>query len=218
MDTARAPDATGPPGPPLPVLLVDDHRVFTDALRISLDLQPGLRCAAVAHSARDGLARAGAVDVAAAVVDLVLPDADGLDVVAALRARRPAVRVIVLTAHPRPELAQRALAAGAVGFLGKDAPLERILAALRAADAEHPVVDVPPAAEAAVRLTHREHEVLRGLGAGLDATRIAGELGLSVHTTRGHIKAVLAKLGAQNQLGAVVTAQRLGLVTVGPRR
>ncbi|GIJ54164.1 response regulator transcription factor [Virgisporangium aurantiacum] len=201
--------------PALPVLLLDDHRVFTDALALSLDAEPDLRCVATAGTLRDGLARAAAIDFAVAVVDLQLPDGDGLDAVTGLLRLRPAARIVVLTAHPRPDLADRALATGAVAFLGKDAPLARILAAVRAATAARPVVDGLVASR--VDLTDREFDVLRQLGQGRDASRAAAALGISLHTARDHIKGLLAKLGAHSQLEAVVAAQRLGLITIGTR-
>ena len=201
------------------VLVVDDHRVFTDALRIGIGAHPGVRCAGVAHSAHEAMARAAVIDLDVALVDLDLPDADGLELVGRLRAAHPGVRAIVLTAFARPELADRALAAGAVGFLGKDGTLERILTAVRTADAANPVVDaaVERARGERIALTGREHEVLRRLAMGHDAGRIAQDLGISRYTTRDHIKAVLGKLGAHSQLAAVVAAERLGLVRVGSR-
>ena len=200
------------------VLVIDDHRVFTDLLALGLGLQADLECVAVAHTAHEGLAAAAATDFAVALVDLQLPDASGLDTIGRLRKLRPHARVVVLTAHPRPDLAERALAAGAVGFLGKDAPLARILAAVRTADADHPVLDPAlPVARPGVRLTPREHDVLRQLGLGLDATRAAAALGMSVATARGHIKSLLAKLDVHSQLDAVVSAERLGLISIGSR-
>jgi DNA-binding NarL/FixJ family response regulator len=209
-----------PPETPgrIPVLLLDDHRVFTDLLELSLGLQPDLHCVAVAHTAREGLAKAAAVDFAVAVVDLQLPDAGGLDLIPRLRELRPDARIVVLTAHPRADLADRALAAGAVAFLGKDAALATILAAVRSADAARPVVEAEACRPAPrIGLTHREYDVLRQLGQGLDASRIATTLGISLHTTRDHIKSVMAKLGVHSQLGAVVSAERLGLISLGSR-
>lgn len=201
-----------------PVLLVDDHRVFTDLLELSLGLQPDLCCVAVAHTVREGLVKAASVEFAVAVVDLQLPDGGGLELIPRLRELRPASRIVVLTAHPRADFAERAIAAGAVAFLGKDAALPRILEAVRSADADRPVVEahVRRTAEHIV-LTHREYDVLRELGQGRDATRIAAALGISVHTARDHIKAVMAKLGVHSQLDAVVSAERLGLITLGSR-
>lgn len=200
----------------IPVLLLDDHRTFTDLLEISLGLQPDLDCVAVAHSAHEGLTKAAAVDFAVAMLDLQLPDVGGLDLIPRLLALRPQARIVVLTAHPRPDLAERAIAAGAVAFLGKDAALSRLLDAVRHADAGRPIVRAAPRA-GRVELTNREYDVLRELGQGRDATRIASALGISVHTARDHIKAVLAKLGVHTQLDAVVSAERLGLITLGAR-
>jgi DNA-binding NarL/FixJ family response regulator len=217
---ARAsPALPASPAQPLSLLLIDDHRVFTDLLALTLDLQPDMACVAVAHTAREGLEKAAVVDFTVAIVDLQLPDAGGLETIDRLRALRPAARIIVLTAHPRADLARRALAAGAVAFLAKDAALAEILAAVRTASPERPVLaaELRGAPADAVRLTAREHDVLRSLGRGLDASRIAAALGISLHTTRDHIKAVMTKLGVHSQLDAVVSAERLGLITIGSR-
>jgi two-component system response regulator DesR len=196
-------------------LVIDDHRVFTDTLALSLDLEPDLCCVATAQSARDGLAKAAAIEVDVAIVDLDLPDASGIDVVAGLRELRPAMRVLVLTAHPRADLASRAVAAGAAAFLPKDTALREILSAIRTADPARPVVDAPR--QPAVALTAREYDVLRQLAQGRDAHRCATALGLSLYTTRDHIKALMGKLSAHTQLEAVVAADRLGLISVGSR-
>jgi DNA-binding NarL/FixJ family response regulator len=200
---------------PLSLLVIDDHRVFTDTLALSLDLEPDLCCVATAQTARDGLAKAAAFEVDVAIVDLDLPDASGIEVVAELLALRPAMRAIVLTAHPRADLASRALLAGAAAFLPKDAALRSILSAVRTADPARPVVDAPR--QPAVSLTAREYDVLRQLAQGFDAHRCATALGLSVYTTRDHIKALMGKLSAHTQLEAVVAADRLGLISVGSR-
>jgi DNA-binding NarL/FixJ family response regulator len=200
----------------LSVLVVDDHRVFTDALRVGLQVQPGVRCVAVAHSAGQAMARAAAVDVDVALVDLDLPDSHDLGLVEWLRQRYPHVRVVVLTAYVQPAVAERAIAAGAVAFLGKDGSLERILSAVRHADADHPMVDVDLHHDRGdrVELTQRELEVLRQLALGIDVGRIAGVLGISRFTARDYVKSILGKLGAHSQLGAVVTAEQLGLIRI----
>jgi DNA-binding NarL/FixJ family response regulator len=196
------------------LFLVDDHRVFAETLALAVSMQPGLRCTGVAHSVREtraalqNLRDEQAPDLA--LVDLGLPDDSGLHLVAELAQRIP---VLVLTAHPRVDLARRATAAGAAGFLAKDMPLDEILAAVQAALAGTPLRSWEP--DRLVHLTGRELDVLGGLGRGRDTTRIAADLGISVHTTRDHIRAVLAKLGAHSQLEAVVTADRLGLIAVG---
>ena len=194
------------------VLLVDDHRVFAESLALAIEHQPGLTCAGIATTARDALARARAVPHDVAVVDLDLPDGSGLDLVGPLRAYG---KVVILTAHPRADLADRALADGASGFLAKDAGLGEIVATVRSATPDKPIVT--PLRRCDVSLTEREYDVLRELGRGRDATRLAAALGISVWTARDHIKAVMAKLDARTQLDAVVTASRLGLIRLGSR-
>jgi two-component system response regulator DesR len=207
-------DGSAVPG--MAVLVVDDHRVFTDALRTSLGRQHDVAAVVVAHSVREALAHARRTQLDAAIVDLDLPDGSGLDVVSSLRALRPVARTIVLTAHARFDLAERALAAGAAAFLAKEGTLDRVLAALRAPAPTAPVVDAA-VAPGRVELTPRECDVLRLLGQGREPARIAAELKLSLHTVRGHVKTLMAKLDAHSQLEAVVAAHRRGLISVGSR-
>lgn len=199
------------------VLLIDDHRVFTDLLALTLDMQPDLRCVGVAHTVADGLATAAAVEFDVAIVDLQLPDGPGFGAIAPLLEMRPHARIVVLTAHPRAALAERAIAMGAVAFLAKDGALAEILTAVRHAAVERPVIcaELRQVTGAALHLTPRELDVLRELGAGSDAPRIAAALGISMYTTRDHIKSILAKLDVHSQLEAVVTAGRLGLIEIG---
>ncbi len=200
----------------LAVLLIDDHRMFTDLLALTLDMQDDLHCVGAAHTVQDGLQWAASEPFDVAVVDLQLPEGGGLGLIGPLLELRPAARIIVLTAHPRADLAQRALDTGAAAFLAKDGALEEILAAIREADADHPMVCAAArSVPGGPRLTHREWDVLRGLGNGLTAHQMAGSLGMSLHTVRYHIKSVMAKLEVHSQLEAVVAAERLGLIEVG---
>ncbi|GAY11123.1 putative two-component system response regulator [Pseudonocardia sp. N23] len=193
------------------MFVLDDHRVFTDMLSLTLGMQPDLRCVGVAHSLAEALRTAAATEFDVAIVDRQLPDGDGLTLLPWLRMVHPHVRTVVLTAHPRPDAAERALTEGAVAFLPKDGSLSDILAVVRGGTSAS--ADVAPRPT----LTGRELDVLRALARGLDAHRIAGDLGISLHTTRDHIKMLLAKLGAHTQLEAVVVAHRLGVVELdGP--
>nr|BFE57901.1 response regulator transcription factor [Dactylosporangium thailandense] len=190
------------------VLLVDDHRVFADALAFALDAQPDLRCVAVAGSVRGALEAAAGCAFDVAIVDLNLPDGGGLTVVGHLRSLRPDAQLIVLTGHDRPGLADRARRAGADVFLPKDDALRSVLDAIRGTGA---------APQPVPRLSPRESEVLALLAAGRPASRIASELELSVHTVRDYLKTIRAKLGVQSQLDAVLAADRLGLVARADR-
>ena len=200
------------------VLVIDDHRVFTELLSLALDASPGTRCVAVASSIREGLAKAAAHRLDVVVIDVRLPDGSGLDAVPELLALHPDARILVLTAHPRADLAERALNAGASGFLAKEEPLSHLLRAIAAARPGRPAISaalsVSPAD--AVGLTPREREVLTLLAQGHDPAAIARLLWLSRHTVRDHVKAVLAKLGAHSQLAAVSKAIALGLIDPWP--
>jgi len=213
------PPAAGLHAAQLRVLLVDDHRVFTDSLRLTLDMQDDIRCVAVAHSVAEATAVGRRTEFDVAIVDLQLPDGGGLQAIGRLRDARPGARVLVLTAHPRADLAARALDLGAAAFLSKDGALTEILTAIRHADPARPLVCAAARHDPAARfrLTLREWDVLREMGVGRDASQTASVLGISVHTTRDHIKAIMGKMGVQTQLDAVVTAGRFGLIDIGLR-
>lgn len=198
------------------LLLIDDHRVFTELLSMALVAHDPAAEVAVAATLSEGLTRIRREAIDAAIVDVQLPDGSGLTAVRVLTEEQPRCRSIVLTAFPRADLAQRALAAGAAAFLAKDGNLDEVLRALTSADASAPLVAAAvrsgAAEEPVVALTPREHEVIALLEAGHSATVIAAMLGLSIHTVRDHISALLGKLGATSQLGAVARATRLGLL------
>lgn len=201
----------------LRVLVIDDHRVFTELLSMALDSAEGIRWVASASTLREGLAKASAYCVDVVVIDVRLPDGSGLDAVAELRRLQPQCRVVVLTGHPRADLAERAIRAGASAFLAKEAPLVELLHALRHARPERPALAPNlPAAPSTVGLTPREREVLTLMALGLDAAGMSRRLGLSRHTVRDHVKGVLAKLGVHSQLAAVSRATALGLVDPWP--
>lgn len=184
------------------VMVVDDHRVFTELLGFALDAQPGIRCIARARTARAAVELAASAEFDAAIVDVQLPDGDGISLATTLRARHPAARFVVLTAFPTPALIAQA---GEAGFplLAKDGSLDAVLREIRAAPASD---STPPT------LTAREREVLELLAEGLDVHGIARGLAISVHTARGYVKSLLHKTGTRSQLEAVAAARRSGLL------
>ena len=209
------------------VLVVDDHRTFAELLSRALDAEPDLEC--VGHSLNSAAA-VGAVEALqpdVVLMDLQLPDRDGITTTAELTRAYPDLKVLILTAHAGPSEMARAGAAGAVGFLAKDGSLTDILDALR--NARRGSLILPPSVLAGFAsrtgsrvprsanplLTPRELEVLRLMGQGRDPRAIAKELGVSLHTCRGYVKSILAKLGVHSQLEAVVVATRTGLIAAG---
>lgn len=183
------------------VLLVDDHSVFTELFQYALEARPGFRCVGRARTARAAAEWAASGVFDAAIVDIRLPDGDGLDVARSLQTRRPAARVVALTAFPTGDLALRARELG-IPLHAKDGSLAGILAELGSG----------PADQQLLALTAREQEVLELLAEGFDARTVARILSISLHTARGHVKSLLHKTGGRSQLEAVAISRRAGLL------
>ncbi len=214
------------PVPTTKVLVVDDHRTFAELLSRALDAEPDLQCVGHALDSSEALAAVPRFMPDVVLMDVQLPDRDGISTTAELAGAFPHLKVLILTAHVSQEDIARAGAAGAAGFLAKDGSLSEVLDALRTA--RRGSLILPDGVLAAVaahgardgtmpewRLTPREVEVLRLLGDGRDPRTIAKDLGVSLYTCRGYVKSILAKLGVHSQLEAVVLATRAGLIRFG---
>jgi DNA-binding NarL/FixJ family response regulator len=205
------------------VLVVDDHRTFTDLLVIALDGLDDIECVGQAHDARTARQLVDELNPDLAIMDVELGADDGIDLSAELLERHTELRIVVLTAHASRSLMTRAADAGVCALLPKVGSLPSVLHALRTARRGSFVVDqsllqtlitrgddVP-----AVRhtpLSDRESDVLGLMAEGMDARRAAQSLGISIHTFRGHVRHVLSKLDAHSQLEAVAIAKREGLL------
>jgi DNA-binding NarL/FixJ family response regulator len=206
------------------VLVVDDQRMFSDALQLALDVQDDLECVGVALTAAEALQLAAQTDPDLILMDVQLPDEDGIEATRRLRAAGSTADVIVLTGRPDAALVARAADAGASGFLLKDQPLEMILSAVRRPSESSMRVDSSTLSlllqspgglgdeHLDLPLTNREVTVLNLLGEGVAPKQVAHRLGISIHTARGYVKSILAKLDSHSVLEAVVTAQRRGLL------
>jgi DNA-binding NarL/FixJ family response regulator len=206
------------------VLVVDDQRAFADAVALAVDSQRGLCCVAGVGSAEAALEHVAVECPDVVLLDLRLPGMSGLDAIPLLKDRCPRMRILVLTVDTSRRAIVAAADAGADGFIAKVAPFTDILAAVRADEsllvAEEALAEIvrlerdatPPADGADGTLTEREREVLTHLARGTPVKQVARGLGISVHTCRGHVRAILHKLDAHSQLAAVVTAARRGLL------
>jgi DNA-binding NarL/FixJ family response regulator len=211
--------------PRITVLVVDDHQTFAELLAIALQAEQSLSCIGHARTSAEARELVSRLRPDVVLMDVQLPDLDGISTTERLVAEYPQLRVVVLTAHAEPTLVARATVAGACGFLPKDGALRDVLQALRTAHRGGMVVPahlLTGALDAGAQrsagstpasvLTCREQDVLRLMAEGLDARAIAGELGISVHTCRGYVKSILSKLDAHSQLEAVMKAIRIGLL------
>jgi DNA-binding NarL/FixJ family response regulator len=205
------------------VLVVDGHQTFAELLGVALRGQPDLRYVGHARNGEQALRLAAELRPDVILLDPELPDSDGIAIAEMLRHRQPDTRVVILTASSEASLVGRATAAGAAGFLSKNGALGDVLHAVHTAHGGGMTVSTdilarllrstsPVVGPRGGGLTAREHEVLELMGSGLDPRAIARRLGISVHTCRGYVKAVLAKLDAHSQLEAVAVATRRGLL------
>lgn len=212
-------------GEPIRVLVVDDHPVVRQGLRTFLDVQPDIT---VVGEAADG---AGCVAVAeelrpdVVLLDLRMPEADGLAALHGLRERGNPARVLVITSFTDPSAVLPAMRAGAKGYVYKDVDPPALAAAVRAVHAGHVLLhpdvaallaagDASPSGrgDATARLTPREREVLAEIGRGRSNREIARTLTVSEKTVKTHVSAVLAKLGVPDRTQAALYAVRSGLL------
>lgn len=210
------------------IFLVDDHQILTDALTAILSHQPDFLVAGVAGTcaaAREKFARTCS-DVL--LLDVSLPDGDGLSLVPELNRLCPNTYILVLTSFSDEKTLTRAIQTGVNGFVSKERPLSEVITAIRQA-AEGEIVmptslllgllgRIPHAPLGPVAppnhepLTPREGEILACLAQGMSGVQIAATLSISLMTVRTHIRNLLDKLGAHSRLEAVSYALRHGLI------
>ncbi|MEW2308715.1 response regulator transcription factor [Streptomyces sp. NPDC006864] len=195
------------------VLVVDDHDVVRFGLAALLSAELGIEVAGQAADGRAALAEAERLRPDVALLDIDLPDLDGITVAATLAERVPGCRALMLTALDRPGHLRRALAAGAAGYLLKSATPAQTADAVRRIAAGGRVVD--PAMRGGERsapspLTGKEAEALRLAAAGAHSREIAAELFLSVGTVRNRLSSAVGKLHARTLVDAVRIATHHG--------
>ncbi|MGO3796868.1 MAG: response regulator [Pauljensenia sp.] len=202
--------------PALRVVVVDDQAMVRGALAILLDLENDIDVVAQAADGREAVETLAGLPTAADVVlmDVEMPTMDGITACAAVMSRFPGTRVLMLTTFGRPGYVQRALDAGASGFVVKDAPSEQLADAVRRVARGQRVIDPTLAVETlthgASPLTEREVEVLRAVAEGGTIADIAAEVGLTQGTVRNHISAAMTKTGARTRAEAVRLATEAG--------
>ncbi|HET7066263.1 MAG TPA: response regulator transcription factor [Nocardioides sp.] len=213
----------GSPEQPIRVLIVDDHEVLAASLAMVLDAEDDIRTAGVATTLEQARTLLESTLPDVILLDHRMPDGDGVAAIPELRALRPTIGVVVLTASAADHVLMSAIENGASGFLSKTRSLDEVTAAVRAAAAGESVISPELLARLLPRfgrgkdtpedeLTDREREVLALVAEGLSNAAIAERLVVSVHTVRNHIASLSAKLGAHSKLEALSVAVRQGML------
>lgn len=196
------------------VLLAEDQAMMRGALALLLDLEPDLEVVAQVAEGTAVVPAALETRPDVALLDIELPGIDGLEAAESLRTAVPDCRVVMVTTFGRPGYLQRAMAAGAVGFLVKDGPVEGLAEAVRRVCAGEVVVD-PELAGRALRtapnpLSGRERDVLVAAEDGATVADIAGRLHLSESTVRNYLSDAIGKTGTRNKTEAALLARHNG--------
>lgn len=200
----------------LRVILVDDENLIRSALATMLSLESDLEVRGEAATVADGERLARAEQPEVAVLDLQLPDGDGLALAARIAELSPATRCLILTSHARPGYLKRALAQGVLGFLPKTTSADQLARAVRSVAAGRRVIDPELAAETISTgdspLTPRESDVLEYAADGAAIEQIARRAHLAEGTVRNYLSSAQAKLQAANRHEAVAIARRQGWI------
>ncbi|GLZ13386.1 DNA-binding response regulator [Actinomadura sp. NBRC 104425] len=203
------------------VMLVDDHPVVREGLRGMLSAEDGIEVVAEAGDAAEAVAAVRRHEPDVVLMDLRLPNADGVEATARVLAQRPGTRVVVLTTYETDRDILRAVEAGATGYLLKDASRQELAQAVRAAARGETVLAPSVAAKLVTRmrspveLSPREIEVLRLVARGRTNAEIGRELFISAATVKTHLLRAYGKLGVSDRTSAVTTALERGILRPG---
>jgi DNA-binding NarL/FixJ family response regulator len=214
------------------VLVADDQSMVRAGFRMLLAREPDIEVVAEAGNGLEAVQKAARFDPTVVLMDIRMPELDGLEATRRIIAADDLARVLILTTFDLDEYVYEALSAGASGFVLKDDPPEQLIAAIRTVAAGDALLSptitkrvirqfarIPrPAPPPELRdLTAREYEVLRLIARGLSNAEIGQELYISEGTVKTHVTHVLQKLGLRDRVQVVVLAYEAGLVDSGPR-
>jgi DNA-binding NarL/FixJ family response regulator len=210
------------------VLVADDQELVRTGFRVILESEGDIEVVAEAENGREAVRRSGLVRPDVVLMDIQMPELDGLAATEQVLRQPDPPTVVVLTTFDLDAYVYRALHAGAAGFLLKDAPSSRLVAAVRAAATGDSLIEpsitrrlverfAQPAAAPGIpprlaRLTERELDVLRLVARGLSNAEMAAEMVVAETTVKTHVAHVLAKLGVRDRVQAVVVAYETGFV------
>ncbi|NUT45152.1 MAG: response regulator transcription factor [Thermoactinospora sp.] len=203
------------------LLIVDDHPIVRDGLRAAFEAEPGIEVAGEAANGREGIERAAALGVDIVLMDLRMPEMDGVSAITALGRSHPHIKVLVLTTFDGDSDVLPAIEAGATGYLLKDAPTEELLRAVRAAAVGEPVLSPSVAGRlmgqvrrpAKAALTDRELQVLALVADGASNRQAAAKLFISEASIKTHLLHIYDKFGVRDRAAAVSEGYRRGLLS-----
>jgi NarL family two-component system response regulator LiaR len=209
---------------PIRILVADDHPVVRDGLVAMLATQADFEVVAEAGSGREAVEKAASLQPDLVLLDLEMPDMDGVEALKTIQRRYPSMRALVFTAFDTDERILGAIRAGAQGYLLKGAPREELFHAIRVVSRGGSLLQPVVASKLlqhmsqgtlqAPALTQRELEVLALLGQGKSNREIAEALVISERTAKFHVSSILSKLGANNRTEAVSIAVQQGLIEI----
>jgi DNA-binding NarL/FixJ family response regulator len=215
---------------PVRVLLADDHRMLREGLRRTLE-DNGLVVVGEADDGAEAVRLALDTEPDVVVMDVTMPNVDGVEATRQLRAQRPDARIVMLTMHSDQDIVANAIRAGASGYLTKDCSSDELVGAVRAVAGGETVLSpglagamlqevqklgraAQPAADPLI--TKREEEVLQLIADGLSTQEVAESLYISLKTVKNHLASIYQKLDSRDRTQAVVRAVRMGIIQIHP--
>ncbi len=210
------------------VLIADDQELVRTGFRVILEAEGDIEVVAEAQDGHEAIRQSALARPEVVLMDIRMPELDGLAATEEILRQQEPPTIVVLTTFDQNEYIYRALRAGAAGFLLKDAPSSRLVAAVRAAATGDSLIEpsitrrlverfaepvaVPGVPPRLAQLTERELDVLRALARGLSNAEIAAEMVVAETTVKTHVARILTKLGVRDRVQAVVAAYETGFV------
>jgi DNA-binding NarL/FixJ family response regulator len=213
--------------PPVRLLLVDDHTMLREGLRRSLE-SAGIEVVGEASDGEEAVRAVAALSPTVVLMDVSMPVLDGVEAARQIHRDHPDVRIVMLTMHAEADVLTRAISAGAVGYLVKDASTDQVVAAVRMATSGDTLLSPELAgsmlsevqrsphgstmAGEEALITRREEEVLQLIAEGLSTSEVAAALFISLKTVKNHLASIYAKLDSRDRTQAVVRAVKMGII------
>ncbi len=209
------------------ILIADDHLIIRQGLRLILETEDDFELIGEASDGAEALSLCKKLTPDVVLMDLRMPNMDGLTAIERLRSEQPGVAVVILTTFNEDELMFRGLQAGARGYLLKDTDRSTLFDTIRAAARGETLLKpeimsrilaltkrpaIVPQSNEPVNLTDRELEVLQSVARGERSKEIAAQLGISERTVKAHLASIYSKLGVDSRAAAIAVAAQIGLL------